>query len=39
LLEGKINKATTRVLENLTVITNPEQFDEELTDTAVTTVN
>ena len=39
LLEGKINKANTRVLENLTVITNPEQFDEELTDTAVATVN
>ena len=39
LLEGKINKATTRVLKNLTVITNQEQFDEELTVTAVTTVN
>jgi len=39
LLEGKINKATVRVLENLTVITNPDQFDEELTDTAAATVN
>ena len=39
LLEGKINKATARVLANLTVITNPDQFDEELTDTANTAVN
>ena len=39
LLEGKINKATVRVLENLTVITNPDQFDEEITDTANTAVN
>ena len=34
LLEGKINKATARVLENLTVITNPDQFDEEDSDSA-----
>ena len=34
LLQGKVNKATARVLENLTVITNPEQFNEEaITDT------
>ena len=39
LLEGKINKATARVLENLNLITNPDQFDEELTDTAAVTVN
>jgi len=39
LLEGKINKATVRVLDNLTVITNPDQFDEELTDTDTATVN
>ena len=39
LLEGKINKASARVFENLNVITNPEQFNEELTATATTTVN
>ena len=39
LLEGKINKASARVLENLNVITNPDQFDEELTDTATATLN
>ena len=39
LLEGKINKASARVLENLNLITNPDQFDEELTDTATVTVN
>ena len=39
LLEGKINKASARVLENLNLITNPDQFDEELTDTAAVTVN
>jgi peptidoglycan hydrolase CwlO-like protein len=39
LLEGKINKATIRVLNNLTVVTNPDQFDEELTDTDTATVN
>ena len=34
LLQGKVNKATARVLENLTEITNPEQFNEEaITDT------
>ena len=39
LLEGKINKASARVLENLNLITNPDQFDEELTATAAVTVN
>ncbi len=39
LLEGKINKASARVLENLTVITNPEQFNEESVDTTNTVVN
>ena len=39
LLEGKINKASARVLENLTVITNPEQFNEEAVDTTNTVVN
>ena len=39
LLEGKINKATTRVLDNLTVVTNPDQFDEETIDTANTAIN
>ena len=29
LLQGKVNKATARVVANLTTITNPEQFDEE----------
>ena len=34
LLQGKVNKATARVLENLTAITNPDQFNEEaITDT------
>tara|TARA_R100001143_G_scaffold57051_1_gene54037 strand:+ start:141 stop:566 length:426 start_codon:yes stop_codon:yes gene_type:complete len=32
LLEGKINKASARVVDNLTVITNPDQFDETSTD-------
>jgi uncharacterized coiled-coil protein SlyX len=32
LLEGKVNKASARVLQNLTTITNPEQFDEKATD-------
>ena len=36
-LEGKVNRASARVVENLTTITNPEQFDEEITDnTAIT---
>ena len=32
LLEGKVNKASARVLKNLTVITSPNQFDEKATD-------
>lgn len=32
LLESKVNKASARVLQNLTTITNPEQFDEKATD-------
>jgi uncharacterized protein (DUF3084 family) len=28
-LEGKVNRATARVIENLNTITNPDQFDEE----------
>jgi len=32
LLQGKVNKASARVIENLTTITNPDQFDEEITD-------
>ena len=32
LLQGKVNKASARVIENLTIITNPDQFDEEITD-------
>ena len=39
LLEGKINKASARVLENLNLITNPDQFNEEAADTANTVVN
>jgi preprotein translocase subunit SecD len=39
LLEGKINKASARVLENLNVITNPDQFDEELIAATTATVN
>ena len=35
-LEGKVNKASTRVIENLNAITNPEQFDEETTDNTAT---
>ena len=37
LLEGKVNKASARVLENLTIITNPEQFDEETINNTATT--
>ena len=32
LLEGKVNKASARVLQNLNTITNPDQFDEKTTD-------
>ena len=28
-LEGKVNRASARVVENLNTITNPDQFDEE----------
>ena len=36
-LEGKVNRASARVVDNLTTITNPEQFDEEIIDnTAIT---
>ena len=35
-LEGKVNKASARVIENLNAITNPEQFDEETTDNTAT---
>ena len=37
LLEGKINKASARVVANLTTITNPDQFDEKATDNTTTT--
>jgi len=37
LLEGKINKASARVVANLTTITNPDQFDEKATDNTATT--
>jgi len=36
LLQGKVNKATARVMVNLTTITNPEQFDEKATDNTTT---
>jgi peptidoglycan hydrolase CwlO-like protein len=36
LLQGKVNKASARVVENLTVITNPDQFDEKSTDNTTT---
>ena len=36
LLEGKINKASARVVANLTTITNPDQFDEKATDNTTT---
>ena len=38
-LEGKVNRASARVVENLNTITNPEQFDEEITDNTATTTN
>ena len=37
LLQGKINKASARVVANLTIITNPDQFDEKATDNTSTT--
>ncbi len=33
LMQGKINKASKRVLENLEKLTDPNQFDEEVSDT------
>ena len=36
LLQGKVNKATARVMVNLTTITNPDQFDEKATDNTTT---
>ena len=36
-LEGKVNRASARVVENLNTITNPDQFDEEITDNSATT--
>ena len=36
-LEGKINRASARVVENLTTITKPDQFDEKVTDNTATT--
>jgi septal ring factor EnvC (AmiA/AmiB activator) len=30
-LEGKVNRASARVVENLNTITNPDQFDEKVT--------
>jgi len=37
LLEGKINKASARVVANLTTITNPDQFDEKAATNTATT--
>ena len=36
-LEGKVNRASARVVENLNTITNPDQFDEKITDNTATT--
>ena len=36
LLQGKVNKATARVMVNLTTITNPDQFDEKAADNTTT---
>ena len=36
LLQSKINKATARVGQDLTNITNPDQFDEKATDNTTT---
>ena len=33
LMQGKINRASKRVLENLEKLTDPKQFDEEVSDT------
>ena len=33
LMQGKINRASKRVLENLEKLTDPNQFDEEISDT------
>ena len=33
-LEGKVNRASARVVENLTTITNPDQFEEKTDNTA-----
>ena len=33
-LEGKVNRASARVVENLTTITNPDQFNEKTDNTA-----
>ena len=37
LLQGKVNKATARVMVNLTTITNPDQFDEKAATNIATT--
>ena len=37
LLQGKVNKATARVMVDLTTITNPDQFDEKAADNTATT--
>ncbi len=37
LLQGKVNKASARVVENLTIITNPDQFDEKAANNTSTT--
>jgi hypothetical protein len=37
LLQGKVNKASARVMVNLTTITNPDQFDEKAADNTSTT--
>ena len=36
-LEGKVNRASARVVENLNTITNPDQFDEEIINNTATT--
>jgi len=36
-LEGKVNRASARVVENLTIITKPEQFNEEAINSTATT--
>ena len=37
LLQGKVNKDSARVVENLTTITHPDQFDEKAADNTITT--